>query len=83
MLEDCLERISRSILFCFFINCILRTRSANESPRDIVTSGDLLAFGCGRGGRFNVNDSSTGGISKSTVCRRLGNAILTSTSLLS
>lgn len=79
---DCLVRVSRSKLFCFLSNCIFRTRSASESLREIVVSGALPLFGCGLGGRFNVNDSSTWGIvSKSTVCRRRGIGIFISTSL--
>lgn len=83
MLGDWRVRISRSKLFCFFSICILRTRSASESLREIAISGAFpLTADCGLGGRFKVNDSSTCGESRSTVCRRRGIGIFTSISPL-
>lgn len=77
---DC-RRSSRSMLFCFFNNCILRTRSASESFRLIVKSSDSLVDG-GRGGFFSVYDSSTcvvgSGSGIIAVCRRLGSDTLIS-----
>lgn len=81
---DWRERISRSMLFCFFSSCIFRTRSAKESFRLMIKSSESLADG-GRGGFRNVYDSSTcadcgvGGTSGSAaVWRRLGNDTLNS-----
>lgn len=73
------SRLSLSTLFCFFINCILRARSANESERRITRSSGASFDAGGIGGRFNVNDSSTCAMSRVVVCRRRGNGTFTST----
>lgn len=81
MLVELRDLSSRSKLFCFFNICIFRTRSLNVSVRRMVKSscGSLVWFG-GSGGRRNVYDSSTCGISNVVVCLRLGRGILISTS---
>ncbi len=73
--------LSLSTLFCFLI-CIFLARSASESVRKITKSSGASFDDGGRGGRFNVTDSSTGLISNIVVCRRFGNARLTTTSTL-
>lgn len=71
--------VSRSKLLCFF-SCIFRARSARESVLRITKSSGASLDDGGKGGRRSVMDSSTWLMSSMVVCRRFGNAILTTTS---
>lgn len=79
--NDFSRLLSLSTLFCFF-NCIFLARSARESVRKITRSSGASFDDGGSGGRLSVIDSSMGLISNIVVCRRFGNARLTTTSTL-
>lgn len=67
--------ISRSMLFCFLINCIFLALSANESDLRITKSSGASFDNGGMGGRLTVTDSS---MSNVVVCRRRGSNTFTS-----